>query len=147
MSVGNPAMSRSQETRYRTWPSLILTMKWSLLSLTHTQFHFRTLFTKTIPLSVLFLARSLFPLFPSPSGCSSSNGVCRGSSRNDHYHPRITGRGLHTVDSDERGKGNERGEEVKRAKKEKRWQQERCVISCSWYNEENCRVFVMTEDF
>lgn len=125
MSVGNLETSRSQETRYLTCPSLILTMKLHIHTLihAHTLVHAHTHthtqqshllwiwinFTITLLLTQILSARSslsffpwVLPPFPPQSGCSSSNGVCCGSSRNGHYHPRITGRGLHTADSEEK---------------------------------------------
>lgn len=116
MSVGNLTMGRSQETRYLTWPSLILTMKWSH---THTHTHIYTMHMLSgFKFQVRFMLFFKTKIFPSLSvllaflpsvcrsspGCSSSNGVCH-SSRNDHYHPRITGAGLHTADSHERSRG------------------------------------------
>lgn len=93
--------------------------------------HDYTCFNQNIPSFCLSQSFFLF-LFSSASGCSSSNGVCCGSSRNGHYHPWITGRGLHTVDSDERGRGRgkERGGGQKgslplREKKKKMWGKEK----------------------
>lgn len=128
MSVGNPETSRSQETRYLTWPSLSCTMKSSVPSHTHAHTHtprFTLRYASTVISTVstffenqcflslsLFLCASVFcflclsSFLPLLSGCSSSNGLCCGSSRNGHYHPRITGR----VDTDERERETERVE-------------------------------------
>lgn len=86
---------------------------------THTKHNHALFQTKIFP----FLCRSLswyFPLFGSQTGCSSSNGLCCGSSRNGHYHPWISGRGLHTVESHERGSGRRKEQTVGQDLKKKK---------------------------
>lgn len=64
MSVGNLVMSRSQETRYLTFPSLIVSMKWYIHTQVHT--HFCTIYTSMLLVSshnYAFLKTKIFSSF------------------------------------------------------------------------------------
>lgn len=96
---------------YNPQHDMIHTRLWTPHTHTHTHMHIGLPLLSSDNNAQIFRSFSspLSCLCRSPCGCSSSNGVCCGSSRNGHYHPRITGRVLHTLDSHEgsRGRGRE----------------------------------------